>query len=34
MFCLKCKSEYRDDFYKCADCGVDLVEYLKELEPL
>ena len=25
MFCPKCKSEYRDGFYKCADCGVDLV---------
>ena len=25
MFCPKCKSEYRDGFYKCADCGADLV---------
>ena len=25
MFCPKCKSEYREGFYKCADCGVDLV---------
>jgi hypothetical protein len=25
MFCPKCKSEYRDGFYKCADCGSDLV---------
>jgi hypothetical protein len=25
MFCPKCKSEYRDGFFKCADCGVDLV---------
>jgi hypothetical protein len=24
MFCPKCKSEYREGFYKCADCGVDL----------
>jgi hypothetical protein len=25
MFCPKCKSEYREGFYKCADCDVDLV---------
>ncbi len=25
MFCPKCKSEYSDGFYKCADCGADLV---------
>jgi hypothetical protein len=25
MFCPKCKSEYRDGFYKCTDCGADLV---------
>jgi Protein of unknown function (DUF2007). len=25
MFCPKCKSEYREGFYKCADCGIDLV---------
>jgi len=25
MFCPKCKSEYREGFYKCADCGVGLV---------
>jgi len=25
MFCPKCKTEYRDGFYKCADCGTDLV---------
>lgn len=31
MFCPKCKAEYRQGFYKCADCGVDLVcELLKE----
>ena len=26
MFCPKCKGEYREGFYKCADCGVDLIE--------
>jgi hypothetical protein len=26
MFCPKCKSEYEKGFYKCADCGVDLIE--------
>jgi|SRR5450759_974417 hypothetical protein len=26
MFCPKCGIEYREGFYKCADCGVDLVE--------
>ncbi|KUG21541.1 hypothetical protein ASZ90_008698 [hydrocarbon metagenome] len=25
MFCPKCKSEYREGFYKCADCGTALV---------
>lgn len=25
MFCPKCKTEYREGFYKCADCGADLV---------
>jgi hypothetical protein len=25
MFCPKCKSEYREGFYKCADCGIDLI---------
>jgi hypothetical protein len=28
MFCPKCKSEYREDFYKCSDCGADLVYQL------
>ena len=33
MFCPKCKSEYREGFYKCADCGIDLVaEILPETE--
>jgi len=26
MFCPKCKAEFREGFYKCADCGIDLVE--------
>ena len=25
MFCPKCKREYREGFFKCADCGVDLI---------
>ena len=25
MFCPKCKAEYREGFYKCADCNIDLV---------
>lgn len=28
MFCPKCKSEYRQGFYKCSDCGTDLVDQL------
>ena len=28
MFCPKCKSEYREGFYKCSDCGSDLVYQL------
>jgi hypothetical protein len=30
MFCPKCKAEYREGFFKCADCKIDLVP---ELEP-
>jgi hypothetical protein len=26
MVCPKCKTEYREGFYRCADCGIDLVE--------
>ena len=32
MFCPQCKSEYEKGFYKCADCGVDLVGALP-MEP-
>ncbi|MCX5850046.1 MAG: DUF2007 domain-containing protein [Deltaproteobacteria bacterium] len=28
MFCPKCKSEYREGFFKCVDCGTDLVSQL------
>jgi Putative prokaryotic signal transducing protein len=31
MFCPKCKSEYREGFYKCADCGADLVSELPRM---
>lgn len=30
MFCPNCKSEYRQGFTRCADCGVDLVEHLSQ----
>jgi hypothetical protein len=30
MFCPKCGAEYREGFYRCADCGVYLVEALPE----
>jgi hypothetical protein len=33
MFCPVCKSEYRDGFTKCSDCGVDLVNRLPERSP-
>jgi hypothetical protein len=25
MYCPNCKSEYREGFFKCADCGAELV---------
>jgi tetratricopeptide (TPR) repeat protein len=28
MFCPRCKTEYREGFYTCKDCNVDLVEML------
>lgn len=32
-WCPVCKSEYRDGFYKCADCGVELIDSLPNEEP-
>ena len=33
MFCPKCRDEYREGFFKCADCKIDLVPELPpELE--
>ena len=32
MFCPKCRDEYRAGFTRCADCDVDLVEELPEVE--
>lgn len=29
MFCPTCHSEYRDGFYRCSDCDVDLVQSLE-----
>ena len=36
MYCPKCRSEYREGFFKCADCGVPLVANLpqEEQEPV
>jgi hypothetical protein len=33
MFCPKCKTEYREGFYKCASCGSDLVDGLPQEVP-
>jgi hypothetical protein len=33
MFCPVCKSEYRDGFTKCSDCGAALVNRLPEQSP-
>jgi len=30
MFCPQCKSEYREGFYRCTDCNIDLVSQLRE----
>ncbi len=35
MFCPKCKAEYREGFFKCSGCHIDLVKTLPEAtEPL
>jgi hypothetical protein len=34
MICPSCESEYRDEFTRCADCDVDLVESLAALKRL
>ena len=28
MYCPKCKSEYREGFFECANCHISLVEHL------
>jgi len=33
MFCPECKAEYRPGFTRCADCDVDLVVNLAEVNP-
>jgi len=30
MFCPLCKAEYREGFYRCSDCDVELVNFLPE----
>ena len=32
MFCPSCRAEYREGYFRCADCDVDLVEKLPELK--
>ena len=34
MYCPKCKTEYRDGFYTCSDCGSSLVPELPEEAPV
>ena len=34
MYCPKCKTEYRDGFYTCSDCGSTLVPKLPEETPI
>ena len=33
MYCPKCRAEYRDGFFECADCHVPLVASLPPEEP-
>ena len=33
MFCPECRVEYRDGFVRCSDCGVNLVQELREGSP-
>ena len=33
MYCPKCRTEYREGFYECADCLVPLVDELPPEEP-
>lgn len=32
MICPKCGSEYREGFFRCADCEVDLVQDIESLD--
>jgi hypothetical protein len=34
MFCPVCRAEYREGFFECTDCDVDLVEKLEPLKEL
>jgi hypothetical protein len=34
MFCPQCRSEYQPGFIRCADCDVELVDFLPEEEDL
>lgn len=33
MFCPQCKAEYREGFYRCSDCDIDLVDSLPPEPP-
>jgi len=33
MFCPKCRKAYREGFYRCADCGIGLVNQLPTAWP-
>jgi hypothetical protein len=34
MYCPICRAEYREGFFECTDCDVDLVEKLEPLKEL